>query len=233
MDVVILAGGKGTRLAELTQETPKGLAPIGDRPILSHLMGIFARQGHRRFILCVGYEGHQIADYFGGEGRLPGTDVIISDSGLAASKSQRIADALVHVKSDRFLLSYGDDLANIDLSAVIAQGERTESIVTLTAVQPLSPFGVLNLETNGLITGFREKCRMPDWINGGFMSVSRQIEGYLALGELENEVFERLVVEHRLNAYRHQGFWKAMNTHKDYLQFNELTDRGELPWENI
>ena len=231
MDVVILAGGKGTRLAELTQETPKGLAPIGGRPILSHLMGIFARQGHTRFILCVGYEGQQIAAYFQGEGLLPNTEVVISNAGLEASKSERIQNALQSVQSDRFLLSYGDDLANVNLSAVIAQSLSTDSIVTLTAVQPLSPFGVLNLEQNGRISGFQEKSRMPDWINGGFMSVSKTIADYLPLGELENEVFERLVAEERINAYRHQGFWKAMNTHQDYLQFNELTDRGELPWE--
>ena len=233
MDVVILAGGKGTRLAELTKETPKGLAPIGGRPILSHLMGIFARQGHTRFILCVGYEGRQIADYFCGSGGLPNTEVCISDAGLEASKSERIKLALEQVRSDRFMLSYGDDLANVNLSAVINQSEQTNSIVTLTAVRPFSPFGVLNLAGDGRITGFREKCRMPDWINGGFMSVSRKIEEYLPLGELENEVFDALVTESRINAYQHHGFWKAMNTHKDYLQFNELTDRDELPWEEL
>lgn len=233
MDVVILAGGKGTRLAELTKETPKGLAPIGGRPILSHLMGIFARQGHTRFILCVGYEGAQIANYFKADGRLPNTEVCVSDAGLEASKSERIQQALEHVQTERFFLSYGDDLANVDLSAVVQHSETTNSVVTLTAVQPLSPFGVLNLSHDGSITGFREKCRMPDWINGGFMSVSREIEKYLHLGELENEVFEALVSDGRLNAHRHHGFWKAMNTHKDYLQFNEFTDRGELPWEEI
>ena len=228
MDVVILAGGKGTRLAELTHETPKGLAPIGDRPILWHIMSIFARFGHTRFVLCVGYEGHQIGAYFSGPGRTEGWDVVISNAGVSASKSQRVRAALAHVESDRFWLSYGDDLADVDLPAVDRKARATESIVTLSAVQPFSPFGVMDLSPDGRILGFREKSRMTDWINGGFMSVSRAIEGYLGLGELENEVFGALVTEGRLNAHRHTGFWKAMNTHKEYLELNEMQATGEL-----
>lgn len=230
MDVVILAGGKGTRLRELTHEIPKGLAPIGDRPILWHIMNIFARQGHTRFILCVGYQAHMIADYFSGERREPGWEVVISDAGLTASKSERVKAALEHVAGPRFFLAYGDDLADVDLNAVTRQAEQTESIVTLSAVQPPSPFGVIDIDDDGAITGFREKCRMNQWINGGFMSVSSDIRRYLHLGELEAEVFDALVAERRINAYRHPGFWKAMNTHKQYLQFNELAADGKLPW---
>lgn len=233
MDVLILAGGKGTRLAELTHDTPKGLAPIGDRPILWHIMKIFADQGHRRFILCVGYQGHRIAEYFDGPGKTPGWEVHCSNAGLEASKSQRVAAGLKLVEGRRFFLSYGDDLADVDLAAVSELAETSESLVTLTAVQPQSPFGVLDLAADGQITGFREKCTMNEWINGGFMSVDASIERYLHLGELEDEVFAALVAEDRLNAYRHRGFWKAMNTHKQYLEFNDLakTQANALPWQ--
>ncbi len=227
MDVVILAGGKGSRLAELTVETPKGLAPIGDRPILSHIMGLFSRRGHRRFILCVGYQGAKIAEWYAAHAE-PGWTVITSDLGVDATKSARVAAALEHVQSDRFWLSYGDDLSDVDLDAVDAQARATNSVVTLTAIQPASPFGVMDLAASGDVTGFREKCRMTDWINGGFMSVSRDLARWLPRGELEQEVFLALVAERRINAYKHHGFWKAMNTHKDYLELRELAGSGEL-----
>lgn len=232
MDVVILAGGKGTRLRELTHEIPKGLTPIGNRPILWHIMSIFAHYGHTRFIVCVGYEAEQITRHFDDPDNVePGWEVVTSDAGVAASKSARIRAALEHVRGDRFLLGYGDDLADVDIDAVEALADASESIVTLTAVQPMSPFGILDLADDGRITGFREKRRMNEWINGGFMSVSREIEAYLPLGELEKEVFEALVAAGRLNAYRHTGFWKAMNTHKQYLEFNDLARAGgALPW---
>ncbi|MBT9559922.1 MAG: NTP transferase domain-containing protein [Myxococcales bacterium] len=229
MDVLILAGGKGTRLAELTLETPKGLARIGDRPILWHIMQIFARQGHRRFILCVGYEGHQIGAWFE-QNPEPGWDVVISNAGVEATKSERVRKALEHVRSDRFWLSYGDDLSDVDLARVDAMARATGSVVTLTAVQPFSPFGVMNLDAAGRVRGFSEKSRMAEWINGGFMSVSTEIANYLPLGELEKEVFEALVADGRLDACRHEGFWKAMNTHKEYLELNEMQRRGERHW---
>jgi glucose-1-phosphate cytidylyltransferase len=228
MDVVILAGGKGTRLSELTRETPKGLARIGERPILWHIMQIFAHQGHTRFILCVGFEGHQIAEYFSGPGLEPGWEVVISNAGVSATKSDRVRAALSHVTTDRFWLSYGDDLSDVDLAAVDARARRHESVVTLTAVQPMSPFGVMDIGGDDRVAGFREKCRMVEWINGGFMSVDRVIAHYLDLGELEKEVFEALVHEGRLDVHRHHGFWKAMNTHKEYLELNEMQAAGEL-----
>lgn len=228
MDVVILAGGKGTRLNKLTKAIPKGLVPVGDRPILWHIMRHYAAFGHTRFILCVGYEGQQIADYFAGPGLEPGWEVICSDAGQGASKSLRIAAAIDHIKSDRFWLGYGDDLADVDLDAVDALARASDSIITLSAIQPTSPFGVLGLNEAGDITGFSEKCRMTEWINGGFMSVHRGIADYLHLGELEMEVFEQLVVGKRINARRHHGFWRAMNTHKDYLELNAMLERGDL-----
>lgn len=228
MDVVILAGGKGTRLSKLTREVPKGLVPIGERPILWHIMRHYAAFGYRRFVLCVGYEGQQIADYFAAEAATQGWEVVCSDAGEKASKSDRIKAAMEHVQTDRFWLGYGDDLADVDLDAVDSQARSSHSIVTLSAVQPLSPYGVIDLEEAGDITGFREKCRMSDWINGGFMSVHRDIADYLHLGELEVEVFEALVTGKRINAHRHQGFWKAMNTYKDYLELNKMLEAGEL-----
>ncbi len=228
MDVVILAGGKGTRLKKLTHDIPKGLVSIGDRPILWHIMNHYAAFGHRRFILGVGYEGQQIADYFDGDGAMPGWEVICSDAGAAASKSDRIRAALDYVASDRFWLGYGDDLADVDLDAVDGHARATQSIVTLSAIQPVSPFGVLDLAEDGDIVGFREKSRMVEWINGGFMSVDRSIGDYLHLGELEVEVFEALVAQGRINARRHHGLWKAMNTYKDYLELNAMLESGAL-----
>jgi len=225
--VVILAGGKGLRLHELTYETPKALAPIADRPIIWHIMRHYAAYGLRRFVVCVGAHGQRIAEYFARSS--DEWEVEISDAGTEATKSERIAAALPMVRGDQFMLTYGDDLSDVDPRRVEKLALDSRSTVTLTAVRPRSPFGVLDLSPDGKISAFTEKRPMPQWINGGYMVVHKQVEDFLHLGEFEQEVFGGLIAVDKLHAWRHTGFWQAMNTYKDYVELNRLAARGLWP----
>jgi len=225
--VVILAGGKGMRLHELTYETPKALAPIVNRPIIWHIMQHYAAYGLRRFIVCVGAHGHRIADYF--SKCSDDWEVEISDMGAEATKSERIAEVLPRISGDHFMLTYGDDLSDVNLGRVEQLALGSQSIVTITAVQPRSPFGVLDLSPEGRVNAFTEKRPMQQWINGGYMVVHKRVGEFLNLGEFEQEVFAGLIAVDRLYAWRHTGFWQAMNTYKDYVELNDLASRGLWP----
>jgi glucose-1-phosphate cytidylyltransferase len=214
------------RLHELTRETPKALAPISGRPIIWHIMRHFADHGLKRFIVCAGANGQRVAEYLSTRHEW---EIEISDIGPEATKSQRIAAVLPRVTGDRFMLTYADDLSDVDLRSVERAALERDSTVTLTAVQPRSPFGVLDLAPRGMVKGFVEKRQMPQWINGGYMVVHKRIGDFLHLGEFEQEVFAGLIAENGLHAFRHVGFWRAMNTYKDYLELNELAQRGLCP----
>ncbi|QQR89115.1 MAG: NTP transferase domain-containing protein [Myxococcales bacterium] len=229
-DVMLLAGGRGLRLSELTASQPKCLARIGERPILELIMQHFANHGMKRFVLCLGYRADMVVDYFRVRAPQLGWEVVFSDAGEDASKAERIAEALSSVQTPRFMLSYGDDLSDVDLSQVVSMALKANSIVTLTAIQPFSPFGTLQTNAEGIVSCFEEKSRMDSGINGGYMSVSTEIAPLLTLGELEEEVFAELVKQKKISAYKHTGFWKSMNTHKEFCEMNTMQQTGQLRW---
>lgn len=235
-DVVILAGGKGTRLFELTKDRPKGLVNIGDKPILWHIMSIFAAQGCTRFVLCVGHMSDQIIEYFSDKKNInSGWEVVFDDAGSDVTKSVRIKSALKQIKSKNFFLAYGDDLANVDLDAIIACAQQTNSLVTITAVRPSSQFGVLQINSEKMITSIEEKPISDVWINGGFMLVSKNISKYLDCGEFEEQVLSEVAKLNHLSAYKHYGFWLAMNNYKQFLELESMYTEHKvtktiLPW---
>ncbi len=228
MEVVILCGGKGTRLSEYTEEIPKPLVMVGNKPILYHVMSLYAYFGHKDFILCVGYKGEKIRDYFKNNKEW---NIEIVDAGEDANKAKRLAGAKDRIKGNTFLLSYGDDLCDADINKVIEFHKKNGKIVTLTAVPLISPFGILEVNGKNEVTSFKEKPKLSHWMNGGFYVMERKIFNYMKPGyDLEKEVFEDIARERQIAAFKHDGFWKSMNTLKDVIELNELHDKGVAPW---
>jgi len=228
--VVILCGGKGTRTGKISSEIPKPLLKIGLRPILWHVMKIYAAGGFRRFILCLGYKGSQIESYFKKHNSEKWL-IRFVNTGLSASKTQRIAKIKHLVKEENFFLAYGDDVADIDPGRLLEFHLKNNTIATITVVKMISDFGIAQIGKNDKITSFREKPCLDKWMNGGFMVVNRRIFDFLKAGELEKEVFERLVKIKQLSAYKHFGQWKTMNTLKDNIELNAIWKEGKAFWK--
>lgn len=254
MKVVILAGGFGTRLAEETDLYPKPMVRIGGRPILWHIMKIFAHHGYHDFVVCLGYRGYMIKDYFANY-LLHESDVTIdlaaervevhraeaepwritlADTGERTMTAGRIRRVARHFSDERFLLTYGDGLADIDLPGLIETHDRHRPIVTVTAVRPPPRFGSLQLDDGGAVKRFSEKPAASfGWINGGFFVVEPEVLDYLGDDDtmFEREPLERLASEGRLAAYRHEGFWLGMDTLRDKRLLESLWEGGSAPWK--
>jgi glucose-1-phosphate cytidylyltransferase len=231
-DVVILCGGRGTRLQEHTREIPKPLVEIGDRPILWHVIQIYAAQGFRNFLLCTGYRGEMIEDFTRREPWPDGVRLTCVDTGPDTPTGGR-----VHLVKDRlgaqpFCATYADGVADIDLGALLRCHTESGRTATMTVVQPELQFGVTELGNDGEVRGFKEKPRSEHWINGGFFCFEPDVFEYLAEDSvLERDPLERLAAEGRLNAYRHAGFWECMDTYKDSVQLNDLWKQERPPWK--
>lgn len=256
MKAVLLAGGLGTRMREETEFRPKPMVEIGGRPILWHIMRMLGTQGLTDFVVCAGYKGEQIKDYFLNYsvrsedftvslGRTPGVtfhggadevdwSVTVSDTGPLTMTGGRIRRIEKFVEGERFLCTYGDGLASIDLSALTAFHEGHGRIATVTTYQPTSRFGVLDLDEQRLVRRFREKPRSEDWINIGYFIFEPEIFDYLEDDEtvLEQEPLRRLAEAGQLAAYPHSGFWQPMDTYRESRELNDLWDAGKAPWRN-
>lgn len=234
MQVVILCGGKGTRMGSLTAETPKPLLKIGDKAVLWHLLKRFSNFGHNEFILCLGYLGDQIKQYFSQEeNREDSWKIHFVDTGLESKKSERILKVQHLIKGDQFLLSYGDDLSAVPVPELINFHLQNSKMVTLTSVPLHSEFGVLELNQQNHIKKFREKPRLSEyWINGGFYVCDKEVLTYLHRGEFEDQVLPLLAEKEEVIAFKFEGFWKSMNTNKDNIEFNQLVEQGKMPWKN-
>ena len=228
MKVVILCGGKGTRLSERTEEIPKPLVDIGDKPILNHLMGLYAQSGHKDFILCLGYKGEKIREYFKDN---KDWNIKFVDTGENSNKAERLMKVKDKIEDDNFLLSYGDDLSDVDINKVIELHKEKNKIVTLTAVPLVSQFGIMEVNENHEVTQFKEKPKLSHLVNGGFYVMKKEIFDHIKPGfDLEKETFEGLAKDGQIVAFKHDGFWKSMNTLKDVIELNELYDQGDAPW---
>jgi glucose-1-phosphate cytidylyltransferase len=231
--VVILCGGRGTRLQEHTVAIPKPLVEIGGHPIVWHVIQLYAVQGFRRFILATGYKG-ELIERFVAECPWP-QDVTVecADTGLETPTGGRIKlleDRLVG--EERFCATYADGVANIDLGGLLEFHSQHGATATMTVVRPELQFGVTELDgEDGRVTGFREKPRSEHWINGGFFCMQRDALSYLEQDSvLERKPLERLAAENELRAYRHEGFWECMDTYKDAVALNDLWASGDAPW---
>ncbi len=255
MKVVILCGGQGTRLREETEYRPKPLVMVGQRPILWHIMKLYAHYGYRDFVLCLGYRGWMIKEYFlnyealnndfriqlGREtqidylGRHGEQDfsVTLADTGQDSMTGGRVRRVDSYVDGDTFMVTYGDGLSDVDIGALMAFHKSHGKLATITAVQPSSRFGILTLSDEGRVTSFAEKPKMDGWASSGFFVFNRKVFDYLDSDQciLEREPLEQLTAEGQLMTYRHLGFFYAMDTYREYQVLNEMWDGGKPPWK--
>jgi glucose-1-phosphate cytidylyltransferase len=228
--VVILCGGKGTRLKELTEEIPKPLIEIGGKPILWHIMKIYSHYGFNDFILCLGYKGEKIKEYF--KDHHNSWNIQYIETGEDSLKSERLKQVKPLIKDENFLLAYGDDVSDVNLKEVFNFHLKNKKIATITACPLYSQFGILEINEKDEITEFKEKPRIENlWFNGGFMVLNKDIFNYLDKGELEKEVFSFLSKEKQIQAFKHNGFWKSMNTFKETKELNDLWDSNKAFWK--
>lgn len=228
MKVVILCGGKGARLGEYTQSVPKPMIEIGGKPILMHLMELYAKSGHKDFILCTGYKGEKIEEYFKDN---KDWNIEFVNAGENANKAERLMKVKDKIKDDNFLLAYGDDLSDVDINKVIELHKGKNKIVTLTAVPLVSPFGILEIGKYLEVVEFKEKPTLKERMNGGFYVMKKEIFDHIKPEfDLEKENFENLAKLGQITAFKHDGFWKSMNTLKDVIELNEMYNKGNAPW---
>jgi glucose-1-phosphate cytidylyltransferase len=229
--VVILCGGRGTRLKADVPDLPKPLVEIGGRPILWHVLQIYATQGLERFILATGYKG-ELIERFAAETEWPaGVRVECVDTGLDTQTGGRIHRVGELVADDTFLATYADGVADIDLRRLQSFHAAHGRLATMTVVRPLLQFGVAQINGSDEVVGFEEKPRSNHWINGGFFAFEPGALAYLTESSvLEREPLEGLADDGQLRAYRHTGFWDCMDTYKDAILLNDLWDKGEAPW---
>jgi glucose-1-phosphate cytidylyltransferase len=230
--VAILCGGKGTRVRESGESLPKPLVEVGGRPILWHVMSLYAGQGLRRFVLLLGHGAERIEAF---AAALPEEwEVTCLDTGLDTPTGGRVERAAAQLRAGTFCLTYADGLADIDLGALLSRHREHGRAATMTLVRPRSPWGVARLEGDGRIGGFVEKPPLDSWVNGGFMVMEPRALDYVGPDDdLEGEPLAALAAAGELYGYRHEGFWDCMDTFKDTLLLNELWERGEAPWHTL
>ena len=254
--VMILCGGKGTRLRDVSELLPKPMVPIGELPIVWHIMKCYAAFGVRKFILCLGYKREVFVDFFmtyhlrtsdatiqlghapqvtfHGEPEEADWQVTLAGTGLDTMTGGRVARAFRYVEGDEFFLTYGDGVSDIDLHQLLAQHRAAGRAMTLSAVHPEARFGGLALQDDAVV-GFEEKPPAGEGsINGGFMVLTRRfVERYLNLDEsliLEQDPMRRAAADGEMTVYRHEGFWQCMDNQREYWKLNDLWNRGNAPW---
>jgi len=228
MKVVILAGGRGSRLGGLTDELPKGMVPIGDKPIIEHVIGIYARQGFKDIIIAAGYLGYMFSAW-AARNPLPGVHIQVVDTGRETLTGGRLR--LLHGGLyETFMLTYCDGLADINLKYLLNWHEAYHPWITVTAVHPPSRFGHLDLDRTDWVTSFSEKPSWETYINGGFMVVEPKALDQIRYNEpFEQETCPRLAQKSKMLAYRHNGFWQCMDTPRDLVALNNMWKAG-APW---
>jgi glucose-1-phosphate cytidylyltransferase len=228
--VVILCGGRGTRLRERTESLPKALVEIGGRPILWHVIQIYAAQGFDRFLLATGYMGEAVEGFAAAERWPSGVSVEAVDTGLDTPTGGRVAALAERLEGGRFCATYADGVADVDLGALLEFHREQGAVATVTVVRPDLQWGVAELAGDE-VTGFVEKPRSERWINGGFFCFEPGVFDYLAEDSvLERDPLSRLAADGQLRAFRHQGFWDCMDTYKDAVVLNDLWASGQAPW---
>ena len=230
--VVILCGGRGTRLREHSESIAKPLVEIGGRPILWHVVRIYAVYGWRRFVLCLGHKAEQIERFAAAAMWPDGVEVTCVDTGEDTPTGGRIALVRDRLGEQTFCATYADGVADIDLRRLAQFHSAHGAAATLSVVRPQLQFGFAQLDGDGRVLGFDEKPRSERWVNGGFFRFEPAIFDYLdATSTLEREPFSALAAEGQLRAYQHEGFWDCMDTYKDAIGLNDLWARGEAPWK--
>jgi glucose-1-phosphate cytidylyltransferase len=253
MKVVLFCGGAGMRLRGYSDDVPKPMVQIGTRPLLWHLMKYYAHFGHKEFILCLGYKGSVIKDYFlhydesvsndfvwsqGGKSihflnrDIDDWTITFVETGANANIGMRLKAVEPHLNGDEmFLANYGDGLSDVDLNHMIANFQGTNAVASLLLVQPTASFDIVRVDPGGAVAGVSALTQSDIWINGGFFVMRKEIFRYMQPGEeLVREPFQRLIEERRLLSYKCTGFWQCMDTFKDKQALEEL-NQGVAPWK--
>jgi glucose-1-phosphate cytidylyltransferase len=230
--VVILCGGRGTRLRERTETLPKALVEIGGRPILWHVIGIYAAQGFERFLLAIGHLGEMVEEFVASADWPAPLSVECVDTGVDTPTGGRIARlGSDRLGGGRFCATYADGVADVDLDAILDFHAVEGALATMTVVRPRLQWGIADVAEDGRVAGFVEKPRSEHWINGGFFCFEPGALDYLDEDSvLEREPLRRLAADGELRAHRHEGFWDCMDTYKDAVVLNDLWAKGDPPW---
>ncbi|MBT1704878.1 glucose-1-phosphate cytidylyltransferase [Chryseosolibacter indicus] len=254
MKVVILAGGFGTRLSEETEIKPKPMIEIGGKPILWHIMKIYSSYGYNEFIVCLGYKGYIIKEYFANyyrhlsditidlatntkeihNSQAEPWKVTLIETGLETMTGGRVKRIQKYTEGKPFMLTYGDGVGAVDIPALVSFHRQHKKLITVTAVQPSGRFGALNISDDSEVKSFMEKPKGDgSWINGGFFVCQPEIFDYIAGDStiFEHEPLERLAKEGQMMAYKHSGFWRPMDTLRDKNELNLLWDKGDAKWK--
>jgi glucose-1-phosphate cytidylyltransferase len=255
MKVVVLCGGLGTRLREETEFRPKPLVEIGGKPILWHIMKMYANHGFREFVLCLGYRGNMIKEYFlnyeamnndfticlgrtsqvhyDNSHQEQGFRVTLADTGLDSMTGGRVKRIEKYVDTDTFMLTYGDGVADVNIADLVDFHKNHGRLATVTTVRPNSRYGSVAIQPSGEVNQFLEKPRSDGWVSAGFFILDRRVFDYLGSDDciFEREPLERLAADGQLMAYQHDGFFYAMDTYREYQHLNELWAKGAAPWK--
>jgi len=254
MQTIILCGGQGTRLKEETEFKPKPMVKIGDIPMLLHIMNHYAHFGHREFILCLGYKGYMIKEYFLNlsnhnddlkmnlqNGQVTclkkcinyNYKIIFAETGENTLTAERIKMVSKYIKNDLFMVTYGDGVSNIDLNKLInfhkKQEAKFKTPITISAVHPSSKYGKIQFTKNNIVEKFSEKPVLQDYINGGFMVFNKKVLKHLKRGEMLEESLTNMTKLKKISQFKHEGFWHSMDTMKDVEDLNNLWNNGK-PW---
>ena len=253
MKVVILCGGKGTRLREETMHKPKPMVEIGERPIIWHIMKLYSYYGFKDFILCTGYKHQVIREYFLNY-RYMNCDVTVSlnseyhvtchnrhdedwnvtlaYTGLETKKGARIKMIESYLDGGRFMVTYGDGISDVNIDELIAHHERERVLATFTGVHPISRFATVERDEDGKICDWNEKAPLEGYMNAGFFILENAILDYIDGDvELEEQPMKQLAREGKLAMCKHHGFWQCMDTYRDFLHLTELWEKGNPPWK--
>jgi len=234
LQVVILAGGYGTRLSEETDMIPKPMVRIGNIPILRHIINYYSKFGHKDFIIAAGYKAELIDKYFKEESlsiKNDSLNIKVIDTGVEVSTGGRIK-YLEDQLDEEFMLTYGDGLSNINLNDLLQHHKKYNKIATVTAVRPPARFGAISI-SNGIVTRFAEKdTQDTSWINGGFFCLNKKICTFIQdmLTPFENDPLNKVVSIEQLSAFEHHGWWQPMDTLRDKRSLQSLWEKGEAPW---
>ena len=231
MKVVILAGGLGTRLGEVTEKTPKPMVELDGKPILWHIMNLFSEYGHKDFYIATGYKSEVIEKYF--IDNPSDWNVHTIDTGLNTMTGGRAKLISKYIGNEPCFLTYGDGLSNINIDKLLNFHKKNKKIATISAVRPTARFGELYLEGD-MVLSFKEKPQLQEgWINGGFFVLEPKFFGYIDGDEtfLEREPIEKVAEERQLIAYKHEGFWQCMDTRRDWELLKSLLEEGTPPWK--
>ena len=232
LDTLILCGGRGIRASPDTTEVPKPLLSVGGRPIVEHVMAVYELHGCRRFVLATGYLSDLFSErYCGWDGP---AEILVVDTGLETDTARRVSLAAEHCRGDRFFVTYGDGIGNVELSGLLRFHLDTGAWVTVTTVPLPSQYGTIVTDSTGRVVDFREKPRLEDhWINAGFFVVDRRALDIWAGDNLERDVLPDLASRGVLYAYRHLGFWRSMDTYKDRQELDAVATGAAPPWLDI